>query len=112
MKRKQKLFLSPEDAARQREIARRLKLGLPLTGLLAAALFCGCGEQPPPHKPKEDTSQTSSDKRMEAILLASPTVGIIAPRECEKLDNRKNEDARHRGMTAGEPIIQKEKADK
>ncbi len=43
MKRKQKLFLSPEDAARQREIARRLKLGLPLSGLLAAALGgAGC----------------------------------------------------------------------
>ncbi len=112
MKNRRFSRLSERDASLQCEIARRLKRGLPLTGLLAAALFCGCGEQPPPHKPKEDTSQTSSDKRMEAILLASPTGGIIAPRECEKPDNRKNEDARHRGMTAGEPIILKEKADK
>ena len=41
MKRKRKLSLSVENAARQREIARYLKRGLPLTGLLAAALFCG-----------------------------------------------------------------------
>ena len=112
MKNRRFSRLSERDASLQREIARRLKLGLPLAGVLAAALFCGCDEQPPSTKHKEDTSQTSSDKRMEAILLASPTGGIIAPRECEKPDNRKNEDARHRGITAGEPIIPKEKADK
>ena len=46
MKRRKKLDLSFEDAARQRAIARQLKRGLPLAGLLAAALFCGCDEQP------------------------------------------------------------------
>ncbi len=41
MKRKQKLFLSPEDAARQREIARRLKLGQPGTARVAAERRAG-----------------------------------------------------------------------
>lgn len=42
--RKRKFELSAKSESRQREIARRLKLGLPLTGLLAATLFCGCDE--------------------------------------------------------------------
>ena len=41
MKRQKTLSLSRKNASLQREIARRLKRGLPLTGLLAAALFCG-----------------------------------------------------------------------
>ena len=36
MKRKGKLDLPVEDAALQRAVARRLKRGLPLAGLLAA----------------------------------------------------------------------------
>jgi len=49
-KRTQKLF--PADEKLQNEIARRLKSGLPLAGLVAAALACGgCGssQEQPPH---------------------------------------------------------------
>ena len=45
MKNRRLPRLSEHDKSVQREIARRLKLGLPLTGLLTAALLCGCGEQ-------------------------------------------------------------------
>jgi len=46
MKGKQKLLLSSENAATQYAIARSLKRGLPLAGLLAAALFCGKKDNP------------------------------------------------------------------
>ena len=62
---KRKLALSPRNESMQREIARRLKLGLPLTGLLTAALLCGCGEQTAGHLqgvpvPPEETRGTAS----------------------------------------------------
>ncbi len=46
MKRKKTLLLSRKNASLQCEIVRRLKRGLPLAGVLAAALLCGCDEQP------------------------------------------------------------------
>ena len=117
MKRKQKLSLSPENAARQREIARYLKRGLPLAGLLAAALFCGCDEQSgalsgavapvPPVKVLPPAKADPPDKLIE-IMRASATGGIIAlPRDhedAEKPDNSGNENKRCRPL-AGEPIL-------
>ena len=48
MKKTRKLF--PEDEKLQREIARRLKAGVPLAGLISAALLCGgCGGELSPH---------------------------------------------------------------
>jgi len=110
MNNKRKLSLSAENAARQREIARYLKRGLPLAGVLAAALLCGCDEQPP--TPKEDTSQMPPDKLIE-IMRASATGGIIVlPRDhedAEKPDNRKNEDDRRPHRVSGKPPNRGEK---
>ena len=65
MKNRRLPRLSEHDKSVQREIARRLKLGLPLTGLLTAALLCGCGEQTGGHLqgvpvPPEEARGTAS----------------------------------------------------
>ena len=114
MKRKQKLSLSVKDAARQREIARYLKRGLPLAGVLAAALFCGCEEEPsgglsgavvtaPSVKgEKANPPDNRPNERPGVRLMGEPL-----PPE----DNSGNENKRCRPLS-GEPIVLKEKADK
>ena len=45
MKKRKTRKLFPEDEALQREIARRVKAGVSLAGLISAALICGgCGD--------------------------------------------------------------------
>ena len=119
MKRRKKLDLSFEDAATQRAIARSLKRGLPLAGLLAAALFCGCDEQPsdglmgipapPPGKLTEATPPDNRpNERPEFRLQGKP----LPPEEkANPPDNSGNENKRCRPLSR-EPIVLKEKADK
>ena len=92
-----KLDLSPESKSLQRAIARSLKRGLPLAGLLAAALFCGCDEQPSgalsgavaPAPPVKGDKANPPDNRPNERRIA-PLMGIPLPPE----DNSGNENKR------------------
>ena len=118
MKRPKTLSLSKVNASLQCEIARRLKCGLPITGLLAATLFCGCGEQqsgglsgaiapassvkgenanPPDNRPNE---------RFKVIKLMG--IPLPPPKKADSPDNSGNENKRP--MVDG--LMPKKKADK
>jgi len=108
--------LSAANEAQQREIARRIKLGLPLAGMLAAAaLGCGCEENPlrptvvgdvpmsdaecaPAPKPSGNRKNESRAHIRGKMLLDDG-----AEKKPDREHNGKNEDA-DAGRTAGSPV--------
>ena len=118
MKRQKTLSLSRKNASLQREIARRIRRGLPLAGLLAAALFCGCDEQPsgrlsgaiaPASSVKGENANPPDNRpneRFKVIKLMG--IPLPPPKKADSPDNSGNED--DRPMEDG--LMPKKEADK
>ena len=95
--------LLPEDEKLQREIARRLKRGVPLAGLVSAALLCGgCGGETPPHVVGK---MPASERRNvpEKCTPPSPGEEKKPPAPPRSSDNSRREQQPRPPRLAGEP---------